>query len=226
VIKLRNIGVDPSIGVVVNNALPTGLEFLESIPFPSSQSGNALTYNIGTLESGESRQIVIKAELGPTAVAGQTLVNRTTAFDDAGNFAQKTFTGGIRSGAPPSAGRLEVALTTVRRIVAGTKLKSSISITNGARGDANDVMVTLDGPPDLELLGDQTIPGPVSEQLIDGKRRWTWIFPRVNGPGNETIKTTHVVPEDAAGTSFNLTARVSAPDGRNDQESATVEVRE
>jgi hypothetical protein len=186
-----------------------------------------LTYNFSSLPSGSSKQIVIEAELGPGAAAGTSLVNRVTAIDAAGNFADKTFTGGVRSGPLPSDGKLQVALTTVKRVLAGSKLKSTIGITNGGRGNAENVVVTLDGPPTAEIIANQTFPAPTGQQLIDGKVRWTWVFPTVKGPGNESIKTTHVINEDTpAGTSLNFTARVSAADGRNDQESKSVEVRD
>jgi uncharacterized repeat protein (TIGR01451 family) len=226
VIKLRNVGVDDSTNVVVSNVLPAALEYFQSVPPPTSRDGNVLTYNFPTLASGASRQIVIEAELGPGAVPGTSLVNRVTAIDAAGNFADKTFTGGVRSGPEAGDGRLGVGLTTVKRVLAGSKLKSTISITNGARGDAKNVVVTLDGPPAAEIVGDQTFPSPSGQQLVDGNVRWTWVFPTVKGPGNESIKTTHVVDEDTpAGTSLNFTARVRADDGRNDQESKSVEVR-
>jgi hypothetical protein len=220
------VGVDDSSNVVISNVLPTALEYIQSVPPPTSRDGNVLTYNFSSLASGASRQIVIEAELGPGAAPGSSLVNRVTAIDAAGNFAEKTFTGGVRSGPAPGDGRLQVKLTTVKRVLAGSKLKSTISVTNGARGNAENVIVTLDGPPVAQILGDQTFPGPTGQQLVDGNVRWTWVFPTVKGPGNQSIKTTHVIDGSAsAGTSLNFTARVSSADGRNDSESKSVEVR-
>jgi uncharacterized repeat protein (TIGR01451 family) len=227
VIKLRNVGVDDSSNVVISNILPAGLEYSQSTPAPTSRDGNVLTYNFASLPSGGSKQIVIEAELGPGAEPGTSLVNRVTAIDAAGNFAEKTFSGGVRSGPEPSAGRLQVSLTTVRRVLAGSKLKSTIGVTNGARGNAENVVVTLDGPAAATIVGDQTFPSPTKQEVIDGQVRWTWVFPTVKGPGNESIKTTHIINENTpAGTSLNFTARVSAADGRKDDESKIVEVRD
>ncbi len=227
-VKLRNIGAEGATDVTINNALPTGLEFLDSVPPPTTQNGNLLSYKFATLASGESKLIVIRAELGPAAVPGTTLTNTTTAFDEAGNYAQATFTGGVRAGAPSNTGRLEVGLTTVKRLtIVGdrpVKLKSTIAVTNGSREPAKNAVVTLDGPPSIVLDASLTSPAPSSQQTVDGKTRWTWNFAQLGR--NESIKVTHTVPATLTdGTVLTLTARVSADDGRRDEETATVEIR-
>ena len=225
-IKLRNIGVADTSNVTITNTLPSALQFLESSPPPTTTVGNQLTYKFASLPSGASKLIVIQAEIGPEATGGSGLTDTATVVDDGGNFAQASFVGSIRAGSTNNSGKLQVALTTVKRVVAGSKLKSTISVTNGARGDAKNVMVTLDGPLGVDIIGSQTFPPPSSQQTVDGKTRWTWIFPTVKGPGNLSIKTTHLVPDTLAnGTALNFTARVSAEDGRHDEVSKSVEVR-
>jgi hypothetical protein len=104
-------------------------------------------------------------------------------------------------------------------------LKSTLTVTNGARPDAKNVTVTLDGP--ATAAYSSAIPGPSSQQTTpDGKLRLTWTFPTIGGPGNETIKLTQKVSASVAdGTSLSFHATVSAPDGRMDDATKTVAVR-
>ena len=77
-------------------------------------------------------------------------------------------------------GRLQLKLTMPRNVtIAGGRagnLKSTLSITNGGRGDAKNVLVTLEGP--AAAAYDSATPGPASvDETSDGKVRLTWIFP-------------------------------------------------
>ena len=229
VIKLMNQGATPTTDVVVNNALPPGLEFVQSDPPPVDIDGTLLSFKIPTLQSGETRLIVIKAELGPTAVPGASLTNRTTVYDAQGNSASASFTGGVRPGTPASDGKLQVKLTMPKTLtIAGGKagtLKSTLTITNGGRGDTKNVVATLTGP--AAATFNSSIPGPSSQSTTpQGEKQLTWTFPTLKGPSNETIKITHkVAPTVADGTSLTFRAEVHAGDGRRDDESRTVTVR-
>ena len=104
-------------------------------------------------------------------------------------------------------------------------LKSSITINNGSRGEARDVTLVLEGPGEADY--DSATPGPVDvETLANGRIRVTWLFPSIKGPGNETIKLTHSVePSVANGTNLSFRATVRSADGRNDEASDSVSVR-
>ena len=229
VIKLTNQGALPTTGIVLNNALPPGLDFVESDPPPADIDGTLLSFNLGTLQPGATKQVIIKAELGPTAVPGSSLTNRTSVVDAEGNSVQATFTGGVRAGALPSDGKLSLKLTMPKTVtIAGGRpgtLKSTITVSNGARGDAQNVIVTLEGPAAAGF--ESSIPGPATQLTNpDGSRLITWNFPTMKGPGNESIKITHKIPPTVAnGSSLAFRATVRAQDGRTDTESKSVEVR-
>jgi uncharacterized repeat protein (TIGR01451 family) len=229
VITLTNEGAFATTDVVVNNALPTGLDFVESDPPPTDIADGLLSFKLPSLQAGASKVIVIKAEVGPAAVPGSTLTNRTAVVDAQGNFAQATFVGGLRQGALPSDGKLQLKLTMPKTVtIAGGRpgtLKSTLTVTNGARGDTKDVVITLEGPATAGLVS--AIPGVTSiETTTDGNKRLTWVLPTLKGPGNKSIKITHSVqPTVADGTALSFSAAVRAADGRRDDESRTVQVR-
>ena len=94
---------------------------------------------------------MIKAELGPTAVPGSTLTNRTSVLDDQGNSVQATLHRRRARGRPRRAtASCSSSYTAPKTVtIAGGRpgtLKSTLTVTNGARGDAQNVVVTLDGP--------------------------------------------------------------------------------
>ncbi len=226
-IKLRNQNPVATTGVVISNALPPALDFVEAVPPPNEIDGNFLEFRVPSLASGASTLIVIKAELGSDARAGISLTNRVTILDDAGNSGQASFQGNVRAGTISSTGKLSAKLTMPNRVtIAGGRpgrLRSTISIVNGGRGDAENVVVTLTGPEAANLTS--AIPGPNTIVTKDGIVTLTWIFPTMKGPGNESIKVNHDVAADTPnGTSLAFTATVRADDGRNDIVSDTVEV--
>jgi uncharacterized repeat protein (TIGR01451 family) len=223
-IKFQNEGVLDSINVRLSDVLPPGLSFVQSVPPPSSVSGNVLSYNFSTVPSGATRLIVIQAELSPNALPGTTLTNYVSMADDAGNSAEAVFVGSVRAGSLPSDGRLSIAFTAPKRIVAGSNLKSTLNISNGSRGDSQNVVAQLTGSSAAQFTS--AIPGPSSIQNNAGVTTLTWVFPTFSGPGNKSIKITHRIPDTApAGSTLQFNANVSAPDGRSDSDSATVEVR-
>jgi uncharacterized repeat protein (TIGR01451 family) len=229
VIKVTNEGALATTDVVINNALPTGLDFVESDPPPADIAGGLLSFKLPSLQPGASKVIVIRAELNATAVPGSTLTNRTSVVDAQGNSAQATFTGGVRAGSLPSDGKLRLKFTAPKTLtIAGGRpgqLKSSLTVTNGARGETKNVVVTLEGPAAAGFKS--AIPGPsLTETTPQGNRRITWTFPALKGPSNQTIKITHEVPPTVAdGTALTFTATVQAADGRHDDESRTITVR-
>jgi hypothetical protein len=226
-IRLRNQTALPTTDVVLTNALPPGLDFVESDPPPTGRDDNVITYRFSSVGSGATKVVVIKANLSDQAEPGMTLTNRATVLDAQGNSAQSTFTGGVRKGVDGGTGRLEVSMTTARRVtITGDRpgrLQSTVTVTNGGRTPAANVVVTLEGPSTAAFSS--AIPGPSSQQVVDGKLRLTWTFPSVKGPGNESIKVIHdVAPTVPNGTVLNFAVSVSAADGRTGTDSRTVEV--
>jgi len=229
VIRLTNEGAFATTDATINNSLPTGLDFVESEPPPNTIDGNLLSFKFPTVQPGETKIIQIKAQLGPTAVAGSTLTNRVSVLDAEGNFVQGTFEGGVRTGSAPSDGRLQLSLTIPKNVtIAGGRpgtLKSTLTVTNGARGDAQNVMVTLDSPSAAAF--DSATPGPLTHEVgSNGRLHLKWLFPKLKGPGNASIKITQKVdPAVPDGATMSFQASVVADDGRHDEDSATVQVR-
>ncbi len=226
-IRLRNQTAATTTNLVVSDALPPGLDFVESDPPPSAVDGNLLTYRFSSLGSGATRLVVIKAALSDAAEPGMTLTNRATVLDAQGNSAQASFTGGVRTGSSVDPGRLEISMTTARRVtITGDRpgdLRSTLAIVNGGRAAAANVVVTLEGPATAAF--DSAIPGPSSQQVVDGKLRLTWLFPSIKGPGNESIRVSHdVAPTVPDGTVLNFAVSVSAQDGRTGTDTRSVEV--
>ena len=227
-IKLRNRSGEETTGLVLKNDLPAGMTFVQSVPPPDDIEDNELLYLFPSLAPGESKLIVIKARLDEGAVPGMTLLNRASVLDDQRNSIQASFEGGVRPGRIDNPGRLQVRLTMpTRLIIAGnrsSRLRTSISIINGGRGDAENVVVTLRGPEKPLLTS--SIPGVSMSDSEDGIVTLTWIFPRMKGPGNETIKLIHEVPPHTPhGYHLNFAAEVRADDGRMDSDAAVVEIK-
>lgn len=90
-LAVSNNGPDGATGVVLTDRLPLGLEFISATPAPVRE-GNTLTWNLGSLASGESRSVSV-------VVRGQVVGQRTNQAsvrsserdrDPANNQAQAT----------------------------------------------------------------------------------------------------------------------------------------
>jgi uncharacterized repeat protein (TIGR01451 family) len=72
-LTVRNNGPAGATGVVLNDALPSGVDFVSSNPQATPANG-VLTWNIGELSSGQSRVVTVQVR---SRVAGQ-FINRTS----------------------------------------------------------------------------------------------------------------------------------------------------
>ena len=97
-INVQNVRPISMTNVAITNTLPAGLEFVESVPPPATQSGNESTYIFPSLEPLGSASIMIQAQLLPTTPAGTRLTDTVQLTDDLGNFVQASFTGSVRAG--------------------------------------------------------------------------------------------------------------------------------
>jgi len=221
-IKVRNIGLGETSGVQITDILPAGLQFLQSAPPPSERDGSALTYRIDRMPPGASRWILIQAELDPTSPPGVSLTNQVSLTDNQGNYAQASFAGGVRAG-PIKSGAFRIVLTTAKRVAAGSLLKSTLSIDNSGTA-ARNVGITLTGPEGATFVS--AIPGPSGIRTNGGMVELAWNVPTITAPGKLSIKVTHRVRADTpTGSTLQFTAEVRAADGRADQDTKTVEVR-
>ena len=81
--------------------------------------------------------------------------------------------------------------------------------------------------PDVRILDSLNVRDSGFRRAVaGGLTTLNWVFPTFSGPGNKSIKLTHSIPDNVpAGATLQFNANVSAPDGRSDTDSATVEVR-
>lgn len=81
VVRLPNRGTEPVTDVVVTDTFtggPPPLEFVSSDPTPTSQDGNVLTYEVGTVEPGEYVDITLVFRVPADAPAGTVYRNDAT----------------------------------------------------------------------------------------------------------------------------------------------------
>ena len=222
VLKLRNIGASTTTNVQVVNQLPAGLQLRHALPQAASVAGNTLLFTFPNLAAGATKQVVIEADLLASTAPGTTLIDTATLTDAEGHSAQTSVTGSVRNQVPKVVGKLGVGLVTVNRVLAGSKMQTTVNITNTSRDDAKNVTLTLDGPQASEFLS--AVPAPTVVQTIAGKSHVEWNLPSVRR--NLHVKVNHRVADTVvSGTALQLKATVSAPDGRSDTDSATVSVR-
>jgi hypothetical protein len=224
VIKVQNIRPTSVTNVVITHTVPLGLEVLQSQPAPTTENGNVLTYTFPKLDPFSTTLVLVQTSLRSSTAAGTALTSTVALRDDQGNNAQASFEGSVRSGPTGTPGNLKVVLTTVKQVLAGSSLKSTLSINNTGSLDAADVTVALIGPQALQFSS--AIPAPTSVQTANGQTTITWNLGKIAGPGNAVIKLTQRVPADVVpGTVLTMTAIAAAPDGRTGQATKTVTVR-
>jgi uncharacterized repeat protein (TIGR01451 family) len=81
-VKLDNYGPDPATGVTVQDTLPSGLTFLEAVSPGTSYSTNTGVWTVGTLASGTSLELKIKAFATGTGQIINTASNKTSNASD------------------------------------------------------------------------------------------------------------------------------------------------
>jgi uncharacterized repeat protein (TIGR01451 family) len=78
VVRFPNRGTQPVTNAVVTDTYAKGLEFVSSTPAPTSQNGNVLTYDIGTIQPNEVAKITLTFKVPADATPGTKYVNDAT----------------------------------------------------------------------------------------------------------------------------------------------------
>jgi len=207
-IRVNNFSPNLATNVLVTNVLPTGLTFDSALPPPTSDVGQTLEWKFPTLASGASELILLRAVLDPTSAPGTALEDDVTVTDDAGNVANGSFVGQVR-GAKLNKPPLVVTITSLRRALPGTSVKSTISVSN-FRAVARGVVLTVTLPPQTKL--GLSIPPPSA--TANGQA--TWQLGDILKTSNVAIRFT-IDSSAAPGTV--LTTSVQASDADGDQAS-------
>ncbi|MEW6102542.1 MAG: FG-GAP-like repeat-containing protein [bacterium] len=77
-IAYGNAGNTPAQAVFVYDLLPTGFVYQEAFPAPTSQNGNYLTWNLGTLQPNAIGTIIIRGAISDSAIASTTFQNKAS----------------------------------------------------------------------------------------------------------------------------------------------------
>lgn len=178
--------------VVVTSELPPGLEFVQSIPAPTTQDGNTLTYEYPFFDGDTIEQVVMEAQLAPDTEAGTELTHNVSLIDDLAMLGSDSFTIGVRA-AGPSEGKLKLRLSAPRRVQSGALLRTRVSIDNTSLAPATNVQLTLTTPEAAEFVS--ALPPPTSVVTVGGETQMEWTFPTV--PHKQLIRVTQRVSFDA-----------------------------
>ncbi|MDB5350796.1 MAG: omcB [Planctomycetota bacterium] len=145
-IFIKNSGTSPAMGVVVNDLLPDGLEFVKSEPPPREViGGNNLHWQLDTLAAGAEKVITL------------TLIpKRTGDFDHAPNVSLRT---GSKSRTLVKEPRLKVELTHEESgpVLRGRPVNFAVRVTNNGSGPARGVVLHANLTAGLKHEAGQTI---------------------------------------------------------------------
>ena len=117
-VDVVNAGNSPASGVVVTDTLPAHINFISSVPAPSSVAGQVLTWNVGALAVGQTATFVINAQVASSVdPAGEhTLVNTAAVVDDY-DTTPRTSTATVVVTSVPVLTLVETATPSDRRVV-------------------------------------------------------------------------------------------------------------
>lgn len=223
-IRVQNKTLIASPNAVLVNILPASLELVESMPAPTVVDGQVLTYELGSLAPGETRTILIEARLIAGTSPGTALANVASLTVGGEPIESVTFTGSVRAPRLAVLGQLKASLTTLRRVLAGSRLTSTINIDNTGGVEAKDVVVTMTAPAALQL--ETAIPPASSVATVDGLTVLTWNIDSIRGPGKGRVRVTQRVPNGLpGGTALPITVDVVDHLNRTGSDSDIVEVR-
>ena len=140
-VTVRNLGPDGTTGVVVNDPLPAGVDFISATPSQGTYSATTGAWAVGTMASLAEETLTIKVR--PTATGSITntaTVAPNPAVPDpepANNQASATID--VQPGAPDLAVSKSVSTGTVR---IGQNFSFRLAVTNIGVGTANNVVLT------------------------------------------------------------------------------------
>jgi uncharacterized repeat protein (TIGR01451 family) len=204
-LTVSNNGPDDATGVILTDTLPAGVVLQPSSGIqPTSDVGNVLTYDLGTVATGASVPIVIRF----TASQPGTYTNNASVSGVEGDpnpsnntAAPLSVTVTPASTIPASADLLVVASVTPGPVAVGQNLTYTFAATNGGPDAAQDVSLTDSIPANTTF---------VSFTAPDG---WTATTPDPGGTG--TISATAATLDSAVTATFTLVLRVddAAPGG-------------
>ncbi len=136
-IKIRNVGRVAVDDVLVVDRVPTGAEFIDANPKPSSQSrGGEIQWQLGTMKPGEERTILLQV--------------KPTEPGEIGSVAQFYFGGRASNRTKVTQPKLKISHTTDPKILIGNNVVFDVIVENTGNGPAKDVVIQEEVPELLE----------------------------------------------------------------------------
>ena len=152
-IQITNLGPSQAIGVVVTDALPSGLTYARANVTQGSYNGANNVWTLGTLEVGQTERLTLTALAAPSVPISTVLVNVATA--------ESTYSPPVSATWPnlsdSEANLLIEKTSTPEPVVAGERITYTLVITNLGPSDALTV----------------TVRDPLPTQLISTTTTWT-----------------------------------------------------
>ncbi len=158
-----NSGTDTATGVEVSDLLPADVTFVSAQPTPA-RNGDTLTWSVGDVAAGASRQLTVTVTVDSPLANGTVLYN-TAAIDSDQTSITST---------PPDAAKVTVAsapklgldLTpSVKKIVAGRQLVYTLDYRNTGTDRATGSLLSLDLPTGVTLVSASNGGSPAGQNV-------------------------------------------------------------
>ena len=192
-VVVSNNGSSDALNVVLTDTLPAGVTFVSSTPVPTSQAGQTLTYNLGTIAASGSTTITINVNV--TATSG-TLTNSTSATTDSVEGGNGNADNSDSCSSTVKAPDIAVVVDCPVDMIAGTQAAYTVTVSNNGSSTANNVVLTDTLPAGVTFVSASTAPTSTSGQTL------TWNLGNI-AAGGSTVITINVNVTATTGTLTN-----------------------
>ena len=132
---VKNVGRIVANGVQINDQIPAGAELVRTDPPPTAQNGNQMSWQIGSLNPGQEKRILIQL--------------RPTKPGEIGSVAQVSFAAQASMRTKVTRPVLSIQHTARPKILIGDAVVLDIVVKNDGDGSAKNVVIQEDVPPQL-----------------------------------------------------------------------------
>lgn len=205
-LSYRNNGPAPADASQLTDTLPAGISFVSSNPAPSSQSGQTMSWNLGTLADQATGTIDLVLRADPalannTTVTNQSQISTTTS--------DRTSSNNTSSAQTLVVTRSDVAVTKTgpARVSAGDSVSFTISYINNGPSVARAVVIEDTLPSELDFVSATPAPATNAAGVL------TWNIGDLNPGASGSITIQMQSRFDQAEATLNATnqARISTP---------------
>ncbi|UCE37407.1 MAG: DUF11 domain-containing protein [Thermoplasmata archaeon] len=188
-ISYENTGSGDATDVVIVDTIDPDTTFVNATPAPSSEVGDVLTWNIGTVSGGGSGIIILIVKVDAYVEDGTILRNTVTLnYDDANGNPQDEESDYVD--VTVTAPDMTISKTAdVSEADPGDQITYTIEYENTGTGDATDVVIVDTIHPDTTYVSATPAPSSIVGDVI------TWNLGTVSGGGSGSI--TLIVEVDA-----------------------------